>query len=354
MQKPVNRHHQKARHRRAGLAPLELTLSLPIMLFVMGLMIIVGTTGSWKARAVTNTRQSAWRTLWPRDGHNDPNPRGWPQSAAMEQQDESELVDFDPYEQHDVVRGQPLQAPTGESLRVEEGLFDMQDDVIRGFAEMERDYPVMGNMGPGRIHLQREHPVLDNRWQFQEMRLSSNRQRRITFLYPADYERTLTQQVQRYHDAALNIVYNPDGPILDALDDDPELKAHPPGGLPYDSPYGLGYAPDYHIPQGRPRAAMLNPNRVCSDDPQALNDQVVSPLVAATERLPQRMTRDHLRMYNAHLDFIERLKDMLDDPATPAATRAMILAAMPQMNADKSQLEQYVDQLQSFQGMLQP
>lgn len=340
-------------HRRAGLAPLELTLALPIMLFVMGLMIIAGTTGSWKARAVTNTRQSVWRTLWPRDGHDDPNPRGWPAAATMERQDGRELIEFDPYSEHDVVRGQPLAAPSGEVLRVEEGLFDMQDDVVTGLAEMQRPYPVMGNMGSGRIHLQREHPILDNRWQFQEMGLGANRQRRVTFLYPADYERALTQQVQRYHNAALEIVYNPDNPVLDRLDDDDELEAHPPGALPYSPPYGLGNAPDYHIPQGAPRREMLNPNRVCSDNVQNLSDRVVSPLVRATERLPERMTRDHLRMYNAHLDFIERLREMLDDPATPPDVRAMISAALPQMNADEQQLEQYVDQLEQFRDSLQ-
>ena len=69
---------------RSGLAPLELTLSLPIMLFVMGLMIIVGTTASWKIRTVTNSRQAVWRTIDPRDGEEDPHSRGWPSAARME------------------------------------------------------------------------------------------------------------------------------------------------------------------------------------------------------------------------------------------------------------------------------
>ncbi len=351
-------------HSRAGLAPLELTLSLPIMLFVMGLMIIAGTTGAWKTRAVTNSRQAVWRTLWPRDGHQDPNPRGWPQAATMIHDEARELMDVDPFVNHEVVRGQPLSAPTGESLTVEEGLFDMQEDVVHGFSEMERGYPVLGNMGKGQIHLKREHPILDNRWQFREMGLSSNRQRRITFMYPADNERALSQLVQRYHDAALDIVYNSDNPALDTLDNDVELKAHQPGGLPYDSPYGIGRAPDYHIPLGRPRAGLLNPDSVCADDPQRLSDDVMQPMVGeiqgrpnlpglANAGVPGRLTRDFLRMYNRHLDFIERLLDQLEDPGTPPDVKAQIASALPQILSDKEQLEQKVEQLEDFRDMIQ-
>ncbi|GEM_PF-1007184 len=351
-------------HRRSGLAPLELTLSLPIMLFVMGLMIIAGTTGAWKTRTVTNSRQAVWRTLWPRDGHQDPNPRGWPQAATMIRDEARELMDVDPFANHEVVRGQPLSAPTGESLTVEEGLFDMQDDVVQGFTEMERGYPVMGNMGTGQIHLKREHPILDNRWQFREMGMTSNGQRRITFIYPADYERALSELVQSYHDAALDIVYNSDNPILDTLDDDDELKAHPPGVLPYDSPYGFGRAPDYHIPEGRLRAALLNPDRVCSDDPQRLTLDVTLPLIdevqgrpnlpgLANAGVPGRLTRDFLRMYNAHLAFIKHLLEMLEDPATPVQVKVMIASALPQILLDKRELEEKVDQLEAFRDMIQ-
>jgi hypothetical protein len=196
------------------------------------------------------------------------------------------------------------------------------------------------------------------------MGLSSNRQRRITFIYPADYERALTQPIQRYHDAALDIVYNTDNPILDTLDDDDELKSHPPGVLPYDSPYGIGRAPDYHIPLGPPRTALLNPDSVCSDDPQRLTVDVMLPLVGeiqgrpnlpglANAGVPGRLTRDFLRMYNAHLAFIEHLLEMLEDPATPAPVKAMIASAMPQILLDKRELEEKVDQLEAFRDMIQ-
>lgn len=338
---------------RAGLAPLELTLSLPIMLFVMGLMIIVGTTASWKVRTVTNSRQAVWRTIDPRDGETDPHSRGWPVSARMEVENGRSPIGVDPYDEHEVVRGQPLSAPTGEQLQVRESLFNMQSGLTNGIAELHRPFPVMGNMPPREIHLQREHPLLSRDWQFHEMGLRSNAQRRILFLYPADYERALSSAVQRYHEAALAIVLNPLNPILETLDNDGELRNPVPSGSTYNPPYGIGRAPDYHIPQGSLRSLLLNPDNVCSTDRSELQTTLINPLVSATRRLPQRLTRDFLQMYRDHLAHIDGLLDRYNDPNTSALERARIAPFVPAMNRDRPDLEARIEQLEDFQQSLQ-
>ena len=338
---------------RSGLAPLELTLSLPIMLFVMGLMIIVGTTASWKIRTVTNSRQAVWRTIDPRDGEYDPHSRGWPADARMETEEGSAPIDFDPYDEHEVVRGQPLSAPTGEQLQVRESIFNMQAGLVNGVTELERPFPVMGNMPPRQIHLLREHPLLSGDWQFLEMELRSNAQRRILFLYPTDYERSLSQFVERYHEAALAIVQNPLNPILETLDNDDELRNPVPSGrLSYNPPYGIGRAPDYHVPERSPRGLLLNPDRVCSTNRDELTQTVINPLVAETERVPDRLTRDFLRMYNLHRDHIDRLLEIYNNPLTHPSTKAQIAPFVPAMNRDKHALEARIDQLESFQQSL--
>jgi hypothetical protein len=337
---------------RAGLAPLELTLSLPIMLFVMGLMIIVGTTVSWKVRTVTNSRQAVWRTIDPRDGEDDPHSRGWPTSARMEIESGSSPIDFDPYDEHEVVRGQPLSAPTSEQLQVRESLFDMQAGLTNGVSEIERPFPVMGNMPPRQIHLLREHPLLSGDWQFREMGLNSNAQRRILFLYPADYERALSSAVQRYHEAALAIVLNPLNPILETLDNDDELRNPVPSGWTYNPPYGIGRAPDYHIPEGDVRSLLLNPDNVCSTDRGELQITLINPLVAATERVPDRLTRDFLQMYRGHLAHIERLLDRYNDSNTPPLERAQLAPFVPALNRDRPVLEARIEQLEAFQQSL--
>ena len=337
---------------RAGLAPLELTLSLPIMLFVMGLMIIVGTTASWKVRTVTNSRQAVWRTIDPRDGDDDPHSRGWPTNARMEAEEGSTPIDYDPYDTHEVVRGQPFSAPTGEQLQVRDSLFDMQAGLTNGVTELERPFPVMGNMPPRQIHLYREHPLLSGDWQFREMELRSNAQRRILFLYPADYGRSLSRYVQRYHEAALAIVLNPLNPILETLDDDDELRNPVPSGLTYNPPYGIGRAPDYHVPERSPRGLLLNPDRVCSTSRDELSQTVIGPLVRETQRVPDRLTRDFLRMYRGHLAHIDRLMEIYNNPQTPPATRAQIAPFVSAMNGDRPELEQRIEQLESFQQSL--
>ena len=337
---------------RAGLAPLELTLSLPIMLFVMGLMIIVGTTASWKVRTVTNSRQAVWRTIDPRDGEEDPHSRGWPSNARMDLEEGSSTIDFDPYDEHEVVRGQPLRAPTGEQLQVRESLFNMQAGMTNGVAALTRPFPVMGNMPPREINLLREHPLLSGDWQFREMGLSSNAQRRILFLYPADYGRSLSRLVQRYHEAALAIVQNPLNPILETLDNDDELRNPVPSGLTYTPPYGIGRAPDYHIPEGAVRGLLLNPDRICSTSRGELSETLIPPLVSATRRVPSRLTRDFLRMYRGHLAHIDRLLEIYNNPMTHPSTKAQIAPFVPAMNRDRPDLEARIDQLESFQQSL--
>lgn len=337
---------------RAGLAPLELTLSLPIMLFVMGLMVIVGTTASWKVRAVTNSRQAVWRTIDPRDGDDDPYSRGWPTNARMEMEEGSTPIADDPYDIHEVVRGQPLRAPSGEQLTVRESLFDMQVGLTNGVTELERPFPVMGNMPPRQIRLYREHPLLSGNWQFRDMELRSNAQRRILFLYPADYGRSLSRDVQRYHEAALTIVQNPLNPILETLDNDDELRNPIPSGLTYNPPYGIGRAPDYHVPERSPRGLLLNPNRVCSTSRDELSQTVIDPLVQETRRVPDRLSRDFLSMYRSHLAHIDKLIEIYENPRTLPPVRAQISPFVPAMNRDRPDLEQRIEQLESFQQSL--
>jgi hypothetical protein len=347
--KKLTKQHER---RRAGLAPLELTLSLPIMLFVMGLMIIAGTTGAWKARTVTNARQSVWRTLHPRQGSEDGNPLGWPSSARMHVEDgQDSLIAFDPYEYHTVVRGQPLTAPSGETMEVEQGLFDMQEGLRLGHAAIERRYPVMGNMPPGRIDIRRDHAILDENWTFQNMGLSSNRIRRINHIYPQDREAQLMQQAIRYQNAAVVILSNPNNPILDILDNDQELGSPMPGGMMYEPAYGIGYSPDYHLPNDRDLFRRLtDPRRICSYNPQTIRDNLVIDLLNAINQVPRRLTNDHLRMYNAHVQHIDRLLQALDGGQLPDRTRAYLQTKRPQMQQNKGQLEQYIRQLEQFGG----
>ncbi|MCA9071579.1 MAG: hypothetical protein KDA84_21785, partial [Planctomycetaceae bacterium] len=135
---------KRATH-RAGLAPLELVLVLPILLFVMALMINLGTGGAWKIRTQINARHSAWRALEHRTGQGDPHPGNWPDDARLQSNGTSlSPVPFDPYVGHVVARGPVIVDPvTGEFLPVRSGYLDMQPRLVEGEAAIARPYPLL-------------------------------------------------------------------------------------------------------------------------------------------------------------------------------------------------------------------
>ncbi|MBC8290779.1 MAG: hypothetical protein H8E37_10730 [Planctomycetes bacterium] len=356
---------------RAGLAPLELTLSLPILLFVMGLMIIAGTTAAWKARTDATSRQAAWRALLPRTGADDPNPRGWPeQQGQMRLEGNGDpFVEFDPYQVHQVVRGQPLSAPTGESVTVLEDALDVQNDILVGLSEIQRGYPVMANMRPEGINPVREHPILNGDWRFPTIRnkdgrgIGGNVVRRVRHMYPSDFEAQLTNEINEYQDQAIGLISDPDGSTIDLLDRDEELASPTPGGLMYEPPYGIGRSPNYFMPENRfTRNILTQPHQLCSynlDSVRRIGGRDVSlrslgqDLESEIRRVPQRITRDHLRMHRSHLAHIERLLDLLEDSENlDPEVLTYLQSREPAMRANQTQLEEYIEQLEDFEQSL--
>jgi len=358
-------------HPRAGLAPLELTLSLPILLFVMGLMVIAGTTAAWKARTDTNSRQAAWRAILPRTGADDPYPAGWPDGQADLRLTGpgTPPISFDPYQQHQVVRGQRLAAPTGESIDVLEEALDVQPEMLLGLAGIQRGIPMLAGIRPEGIHPVREYPLLNGDWRFSTMRtengrgIGGNAVRRVLHLYPSDFEGQLAAEIREYQNQAVGLISDPDGDTIDQLDQDQELSAHSPAGLEYEPPYGLGGAPNYFLPErGTTRANLTQPQRLCVCELDLVRQVgngntslrlLATELAAEIRNVPQRLTRDHLNMYESHLQHIENLLNLLDNGNNlPPDLVVYLQTRRPAMEASRTQLRQYIRQLESFQNSL--
>lgn len=347
---------------RAGLAPLEFTLALPILLFVMALMIIAGTTAAWKARTDANSRQTTFRAILPRTGSEDENPRGWPQEAQMRLDGNGDgFIESDPYQPHEVVRADRLAAPTGESVDVLQEALDTTNEILLGVAEIQRRYPMMANMRPEGIHPIREYPLLNGDWRFSTIRnpndgrgIGSNVARRVPHMYPSDFEGQLASEISEYQDRAIDLISDPDGPTIDLLDQDEELAYPFPQGTEYEPPYGIGRSPNYFLPENRTTLRNLTqPHRLCTYDPQRLYNELGAALEGEIRNVPQRITRDHLRMYQTHLSHIERLLEMLEDPASlPPDLLAYLQSKQPEMEANKPILEDYIDELESFRDSL--
>jgi hypothetical protein len=175
--------HVAALHRRCGLAPLELVLSLPIMLFVMALIVNIGAVGAWKVREQTNARHASWRTMHLRTGDANPNPPLWPPDAATlrgaggpDVQDPQAVWNGEPSLTAAPVRGPQIQPPfAGEPLRVNT-LLEFRGDVHDGRAPLERRIPMLRGLLPnnGRYQMEIPHNVLDGNWEFHDLGYSDN------------------------------------------------------------------------------------------------------------------------------------------------------------------------------------
>ena len=171
-----------ARSRR-GLAPLEFVLALPVLVMMMALMIDFGVVGAWKIRTQTNARYAGWRTLTSRTGEFNATPPYWPSSANLASRSGDPLTNVN--QQWDstqdllcpCVRGQQLTAPNATAAINVEGRLEMDDNVIQGHAELERDLPLFRGALPatgGRFRFEINQDLFDNHWQYHTLGLSYN------------------------------------------------------------------------------------------------------------------------------------------------------------------------------------
>jgi hypothetical protein len=215
---------------RRGLAPLELVLSVPMLLMIMAMMIIVGTAGAWKVRTLANSRQAAARSLWPRDGDNDAKPDSWwPQSATMGYRDgQPSPFDEDPFAAHYVVRGPAISASSGTSLNVDQSRVDPVDGLKEGQASIDRDLPLWRQL-PYRNSYDRDTQVFtDEQWQHGTMGQGHTNLRRIPVIYPEyDLGRYAPGSVAAMQSSLMTLmqVYHSD-PKLPILDRDDELRSY--------------------------------------------------------------------------------------------------------------------------------
>lgn len=331
-------YHTRKRARRAGLAPLELVLILPLLLFVMALMIIFGTAGAWKIRTLATSRQVVWRTFWPRTGANDPRPRGWPRTATLRVQDASPAVfPTDPYAGFEVVRGPVIaNQQTGITMPVNTDRLDFADGLRDGFARIQRDYPLLSKMPPHRIDFPRNHHVLAaTRWQYGNMGIPSNLTRRIPYLYELQLEAQVPELTQQFTTDAISVFMNPRKPDLSPLEGgDPEVYSL----IGRRSP---NFQPALNLGNTVATIDALRGRRLvpttCESDPALVQSQHVTRLVQSVRNVPRRMANYYIQLYTS---IIQQLEEA--EPPPPGAA-AQIAA-----------LQSKIEQLQQFIASLPP
>jgi len=319
---------------RRGLAPLELLLWLPVLMFVVALFVNVGTMQAWRVRGEIASRDAAWRARSPRAGADEPRPvaRVWPPPARFETDDEALLPHLDdPRLDHPVARG-----PLPNGFQVNDYLA-MSQGTYRGEAEMERATPLLPQLRrfeSGEI----KNALIEDRFTAAEMNLWSNTQRRTHHLY--EIPKTDPALPQAYVNAIMALLNMANFDGLAVLDRDEDILLF------------QGYYRDFH-----PRIAggcSLDRDDVYEEQVQRIVDELDEDNeveLGAISLLPRTMTHYFLSMYReAQRRLEEQLAEMRANPdADPAAMEQAerMLGTLPPKIAALEQYQRRLDAIES-------
>lgn len=171
---------------------LELVLALTPLLFIMALMILVGSLASWRVRNHATARQAALRSVWPRTTAGDKSPPEWPTRGAGLSTSKMSvpLLTSDPFERHLAVRG-PVYSPPGAAgaVSVDGTMTDIRGGVIRGESWINRP-PAIWSRGGFRTRFTRDFALLEDEWEYSahSMGYGANGDRRGRKLYGIRFE----------------------------------------------------------------------------------------------------------------------------------------------------------------------
>ena len=167
-----------ARRHRAGLAPLELVLVLPLMMMVAGLMLFLANATVWKLRSHGAARETAFQQFHPRTGEVTSVPPDWVRSdVATAVLAGPPVWGSDPFEMHPLFRGH-----SWRTLPINPSLFDGSSGLLVGRAQSNIKSGLWPQM---RIfyRYQRDVTILGSRqWQYQSMGLGHHGDRRSKWL----------------------------------------------------------------------------------------------------------------------------------------------------------------------------
>jgi hypothetical protein len=296
-------------HRRQGLAPLELTLALPMLVFMMALMIDFGVAGAWKVRTQANTRYAAWRTVNARTGEHNPTPRMWPATAPLTTragQDlamTSQLWDSRQELLCPCIRGPQLTAPSAPAVVSVPGRMEMDGFVLEGNAVLDKPLPLLrGALPSGRFRFNLKQDTFDNQWQFYSLGIGWNTDIRADVWWDIEHSDlsklngTIDSNRRDLDNNLRTLQSSPHKADLYPLDNDDEYTRY--RGWP---------PPDFY-----PRL-----NRICIADPQAVYTSAVSrldqdghpnpnSLLSRIDRLPCSMSQNFASMYRSWICELEQ------------------------------------------------
>jgi hypothetical protein len=343
--------HLARRKLRRGLAPLEMVLVLPLLMFIMALMVNYATAACWKVRTLTAARQGMWRArmnYWRGDG--DRHLPDWPTEGRISLSGGAPLTDIATLWARPEIDKAFLRGPTivnegpypdpGQSQGASIGVrardnMSITAGVAEGQSRLARSLPLLKNMRMTREEASRvtgatardmgqfsynlRHALVDNRWQFANMGYGWNWDRRSNGWYEIRNAGAWAQQQGRLQQADQNLRSFPSRDALRVLDRDEELMQF------------FNSVPEYCF--RRPIG--------CSTDVTTVRLSIVNSVVASIQGsrgggrdgFPDCLARRFLSMYTQQLQTAQN--QMPQDVATIARVTPLI-----------QQLQQFIGSLQ--------
>lgn len=163
---------------RRGLAPLELTIALPLFLFILALMIDFAYVAAWKVRGSSVARHQLWANRYPRSLKDVPDVTYWPTSASRGM---GGAADAGSTDLNGSLTGFPVMAlrgPMPGAVTIKPELLDANRGFQIGTASMVRDFALLSKR-LGTYSVWAHTTLMDSLWQFQRMDLSQNADPRL-------------------------------------------------------------------------------------------------------------------------------------------------------------------------------
>lgn len=265
------------RHRRSGLAPVEMVLLTPFLVFLGALMVNFGDAASWKIKSHSNshyaaTQSQAFRqSSYVYDRARNPLPASWPDPARLSygggptiSQLDSQYWNQALQEYSEALMGNPLQDPypqvdgwskdvppplSGNFTNVDRRMF-AERGAHRGTAHRRKRFPIAAILNQSEFNVNHSMEFLSGDWNFGDIGPSWNSDRRVDELYDVEpdelsYLGGLLQGLQNVHQQGLRNDFTNNQSLMvpdnlsggtqhayDVMDNDTEFRYYSRGGSP--------------------------------------------------------------------------------------------------------------------------
>ncbi len=160
--------------RRAGLAPVELVLVLPVLMMVAALMLFAANAAVWKLRCHGAAREVAFQQIHPRTGEAAISPPDWRRpEVSTSIQAGPPVWQNDPFAGHTLFRG-----PAWQSIPINPGLFEGAPGTVIGHSQSDIKSGMWPQMG---VHYRFQRDVAifaGHQWQYDAMGINGHESRR--------------------------------------------------------------------------------------------------------------------------------------------------------------------------------